>query len=185
MQSPELAVDTSNNAYLTGVTSSTRFSLRERPSRELQSRLTLKQPHSSRESTRQRPPPRHPSYSTYLEGSTLDAASAIALGPNNVAYVTGSTNSLDFPTTTGAFQTTGAAAGVAFITLVDTTMSGSAVGDIFNILRRHRKRHRFRHRRGWKRQCICRRQHTARPISRLLHSPYRPHCPIRLAVPSS
>ena len=51
---------------------------------------------------------------------------AIALGPNNVAYVTGSTDSLDFHTTTGAFQTTGAISGVAFITLVDTTMTGNS-----------------------------------------------------------
>jgi len=65
-------------------------------------------------------------YSTYLEGSTFDAALGIALGPNNVAYVTGSTNSLDFPTTTGAFQTTGATSGVAFITLIDTTMTGNS-----------------------------------------------------------
>ncbi|MGA8305361.1 MAG: choice-of-anchor D domain-containing protein, partial [Candidatus Acidiferrales bacterium] len=65
-------------------------------------------------------------YSTYLSGSVLDIALALALGPNNVAYVTGSTNSLDFPTTPGAFQTTGAASGVAFITLVDTTMSGNS-----------------------------------------------------------
>ena len=63
-------------------------------------------------------------YSTYLEGSTLDSGLAIALGPSNVAYVTGSTESLDFPTTTGAFQTVGAASGVAFVSLIDTTLSG-------------------------------------------------------------
>jgi hypothetical protein len=65
-------------------------------------------------------------YSTYLEGSVSDAALAIALGPNNVAYVTGTTNSLDFPTTPGAFQTSQSGHGVAFITLVDTTMSGNS-----------------------------------------------------------
>ncbi len=67
-------------------------------------------------------------YSTYLEGSTLDAADGIALGPNNVAYVTGITESLDFHTTSGSIsQTTGAAnSGVAFITLVDTTMTGNS-----------------------------------------------------------
>jgi hypothetical protein len=65
-------------------------------------------------------------YSTYLEGSTLDVADAVALGPNNIAYVTGTTDSLDFHTTAGAFQTTGATSGVVFITLVDTTMSGNS-----------------------------------------------------------
>jgi Abnormal spindle-like microcephaly-assoc'd, ASPM-SPD-2-Hydin len=65
-------------------------------------------------------------YSTDLSGSVLDMGLGLALGPNNVAYVTGSTNSLDFPTTPGAFQTTGATSGVAFITLVDTTMTGNS-----------------------------------------------------------
>src|SRR5256884_5715266 len=52
---------------------------------------------------------------------------AIALGPNNVAYVTGTTNSTDYPfpgATTGAFDSTGSGSGKAFITLVDTTQSG-------------------------------------------------------------
>jgi len=65
-------------------------------------------------------------YSSYLQGSTFDAALAVALGPNNVAYVTGTTDSLDFATTAGAFQTTGNANGVVFVTLIDTTMSGAS-----------------------------------------------------------
>jgi hypothetical protein len=36
-------------------------------------------------------------YSTYLGGSGTDLAGGIALGPGNVAYVTGTTNSSDFP----------------------------------------------------------------------------------------
>lgn len=67
-------------------------------------------------------------YSTYLAGSTLDLGTAIALGPNNVAYVTGTTSSLDFPfpgATAGAFDTTGAGTGKAFVTLVDTAKSGA------------------------------------------------------------
>src|SRR6266480_2607250 len=44
-------------------------------------------------------------YSTYLAGSTSDLGFAIALGPGNVAYVTGTTNSTDFPSTAGAFDT--------------------------------------------------------------------------------
>ena len=43
-----------------------------------------------------------------------------------MAYVTGLTSSLLFPTTSGAFQTKGNAAGIAFITLVDTSLTGSA-----------------------------------------------------------
>jgi beta-propeller repeat-containing protein len=49
-------------------------------------------------------------YSTYLGGSGIDHAScgggpgALALDPSGAAYVTGLTDSVDFPTTNGAFQ---------------------------------------------------------------------------------
>jgi hypothetical protein len=65
-------------------------------------------------------------YSSYLGGESADFGDAIALGPSNVAYLTGSTSSLMFPTTTGAFQTTGNANSVAFVTLIDTSTNGSA-----------------------------------------------------------
>jgi hypothetical protein len=77
-------------------------------------------------------------YSTYLGGSGTvnpsppppgfgDFANAIDLRTGTtVAYVTGYTNSADFPTTTGAYQTVGDAAnGAAFVTLVDTSVSGA------------------------------------------------------------
>ncbi len=119
-----VAVDAANNAYLAGVTSSTNFpSVNGLPGTPIAANIQAAAFVTRIDTTKTVTAP--PAYSTYLEGSTLDSASAIALGPNNVAYVTGSTNSLDFPTTTGAFQTTGAATGVVFITLVDTTMSGT------------------------------------------------------------
>jgi Abnormal spindle-like microcephaly-assoc'd, ASPM-SPD-2-Hydin/Beta-propeller repeat len=62
-------------------------------------------------------------YSTYLGGSNLDAGSAVALGPNNVIYVTGTTASADFPTTAGAFSNVSSALGVVFVSLIDTTVS--------------------------------------------------------------
>ena len=67
-------------------------------------------------------------YSTYLAGSTADLGLAIALGPSNVAYVTGTAFSIDFPVVPnpGAFDTTGSASGKAFVTLVDGTKSGAA-----------------------------------------------------------
>jgi Beta-propeller repeat/Abnormal spindle-like microcephaly-assoc'd, ASPM-SPD-2-Hydin len=120
-----VAVDTANNAYLTGVTSSTNFpSVNGLPGTPIAANTQAAAFVTRIDTTKTVTAP--PAYSTYLEGSTLDSAFAIALGLNNVAYVTGSTESLDFPTTTGAFQTTGAASGVAFITLVDTTMTGTA-----------------------------------------------------------
>jgi hypothetical protein len=65
-------------------------------------------------------------YSTYLGGDAADFGGAIALGPSNVAYVTGTTKSLLFRTTPGAFQTTGNTNGIAFISLVDTSLTGAA-----------------------------------------------------------
>ncbi len=69
-------------------------------------------------------------YSTYLSGSAESQGFGIALGPSNVAYVTGTTDGNDFPVAPnpGAFDTTGAAAGKAFIALVvvDGTKSGAA-----------------------------------------------------------
>ncbi len=46
-------------------------------------------------------------YSTYLGGDTAEFGDAIALGPSNVAYVTGSTNSLLFPATSGSIPNNG------------------------------------------------------------------------------
>jgi hypothetical protein len=55
-------------------------------------------------------------YSTYLGGSAVDAGAAIAVDAAGNAYVTGVTESHDFPTTPGAFQTTIAGYGNAFVT---------------------------------------------------------------------
>ncbi len=64
-------------------------------------------------------------YSTYLTGGTTDIARAIALDITGNAYVTGETNSSNFPTTPGAFQVSGGGFGDAFITKLNTT--GSAL----------------------------------------------------------
>ena len=44
-------------------------------------------------------------YSTYLGGSLFDQGCSITVDASNNAYVTGFTRSIDFPVTSGAFQT--------------------------------------------------------------------------------
>src|ERR671918_757834 len=59
-------------------------------------------------------------YSTYLGGSSTDRGRGIAVDGSGSAYVTGETESSNFPTTTGAFDTT--QNGVdAFVTKLNTT----------------------------------------------------------------
>lgn len=56
-------------------------------------------------------------YSTFLGGSALyDVGSGIAVDPQGHAYVTGYTDSVNFPVTPGAFQTTKTGASCAYIT---------------------------------------------------------------------
>jgi len=123
-----VAADSSGNAYIVGATSSTDF--------PTNGTLAAYQPNPNPLNTQgtafvtridtTQSGAASLVYSTYLGGEVSDFGVGIALGPNNVAYVTGSTRSLSFPTTTGAFQTTGNTAQVAFISLVDTGSSGLA-----------------------------------------------------------
>ncbi|MDF1541308.1 MAG: SBBP repeat-containing protein, partial [Candidatus Thorarchaeota archaeon] len=76
-------------------------------------------------------------YSTYLGGSASDSAFGIALDSSNNAYVSGHTTSSDFPTTTGANDTTHDADHDAFIvklsadgsTLLYSTLVGGGGDD--------------------------------------------------------
>jgi hypothetical protein len=61
------------------------------------------------------------SYATYLGGSGADSGSSIAVDASGSVYVTGSTSSLDFPTTPGALQTTADGGYDAFVAKLNTT----------------------------------------------------------------
>ncbi len=65
-------------------------------------------------------------YSTYLGGNSFDYATGIATDPSGRAYLTGYTNSYSFPTTTNAYsRTIGSTNGNAFISKIDTAISGT------------------------------------------------------------
>jgi len=95
-----IAVDADGNAYVTGVTTSTDFPMTARAfqtsfggGRNDAFVVKLNTAGSSLV------------YSTYLGGSGKDSGSAIAVDTAGNAFVTGTTNSSDFPTTITAFQT--------------------------------------------------------------------------------
>jgi hypothetical protein len=66
------------------------------------------------------------SYSVFLGGNDYDVGFAIAVDEAGNAYLTGYTASLDFPTTPGAFDTSGDGSD-AFIAKVNATGTGRPI----------------------------------------------------------
>jgi hypothetical protein len=94
-----VAVDSSGNAYVTGMARSTDF-----PVTSGAFQTTMPNTTASGFVAKLNPNASALIYSTYLGGSVQDAASAIAVDTLGNAYVTGQSSSPDFPTTNGAFQ---------------------------------------------------------------------------------
>jgi uncharacterized protein YjdB len=65
-------------------------------------------------------------YSTYLGGTTTENNSSIAVDASGKIYVNGLTGSSNFPTTTGAFQTTLTSSYAQYVAKIDPTLSGTA-----------------------------------------------------------
>src|SRR4029077_837151 len=104
-QGAAIAVDSSNNVYVTGFTDSTNFPTKN----PFQPAYAGGNPDSFPADvfvTKFDPSGTNLIYSTYLGGSRGDLGHGIAVDSDGNAYITGSTNSTDFPTTLGAFQTT-------------------------------------------------------------------------------
>jgi hypothetical protein len=61
-------------------------------------------------------------YSTYLGGNRFDEGTGIAIDSLGAAYITGTTNSSNFPTTPGAYQTALVGTNNAFVTKIETVL---------------------------------------------------------------
>jgi Beta-propeller repeat len=114
-----IAVDGAGNAYVTGTTSSTDFPTTagafDRSANGKDAFLTKLNAAGSALG-----------YSTYLGGSLDDMGGAIAVDDAGSAYVTGYTNSVDFPSTAGAFDQSFNGGYDAFVTKLNA--GGSALG---------------------------------------------------------
>jgi hypothetical protein len=114
-----IALDTQNNAYVTGVTCSSDF-----PVTPLAFQI-LYEGSCMAFVTKVNPAgPVSLVYSTYLGGASGDAASGIAVDAQDNAYVTGTTCSANFPITPFAFQIVNIGACGGFVTKLNPSGSG-------------------------------------------------------------
>jgi hypothetical protein len=114
-----IAVDTSGNAYVVGQTTSTNFPTANAYSSTSNANGIAFVSKLNANGTALL-------YSTYLGGTGGESGNGIALDPSGNVYVTGFTQSTDFPVV-NAFQTTLASPdGNAFVSRIDTTQSGTA-----------------------------------------------------------
>ncbi len=111
-----IAVDSSGNAYVTGFTVSTDF-----PITVGAFQTTFVGVSFDAFVTKLDPTGSALVYSTYLGGSGFDAGQQIKIDASGNAYVTGQTQSTDFPTTSGAFQSTLLGVSDAFVTKLNPT----------------------------------------------------------------
>ncbi len=110
-----IAVDTSGNAYVTGGTTSTNF-----PTTSGAFQTTNGGSYDAFV-TKLDSTGSALIYSTYLGGNSIDFGTGIAVDASGNAYVTGATTSTNFPTTSGAFQTTNGGSYDAYLTKLNST----------------------------------------------------------------
>jgi Bacterial Ig-like domain (group 1)/Beta-propeller repeat len=111
--SPGIAIDTAGNAYVTGITESTNF-----PTTPGAFDISFNGVQDAFV-TKLDPLGASLLYSTYLGGSSIDFGFGIAVDTAGNAYVTGRTDSTNFPTTAGAFDTSFNGFQDAFVTKLD------------------------------------------------------------------
>jgi hypothetical protein len=109
-----IAVDAAGNAYVAGITSSPNF-----PTTPAAFQTAFGGGPFDAFVTKVNPLGSGLVYSTYLGGSEDDRGFSIAVDGTDSVYATGNTNSPDFPTTVGAFQTALSGFSDAFVTKVN------------------------------------------------------------------
>ncbi|MBI4847180.1 MAG: SBBP repeat-containing protein [Nitrospirae bacterium] len=117
----EVVVDSSGNAYIGGETASVPFDL-------LNAIDAATAGTSEGFITKMNPTGTGLVWSTYLGGGFADQVYDIALDSSNNVYVTGSTNSTNFPTTAGAFQRAKASTAVSAVFATKINAAGNALG---------------------------------------------------------
>jgi Beta-propeller repeat len=115
-----VAVDSSGNAYVTGVTTSADFPVTTGAFQRFSGSPGLEDAFVVKLS-----PAGALLYATYLGGSSSDLGYAIAIDPSGAAYVAGSTNSVNFPVTGSAPQRTFRGGSDCFVAKLDP--SGAAL----------------------------------------------------------
>ena len=119
-----VAVDADGNAYVTGTTASADYPV---TAGAFQSTIGGNNSAGDAFVTKLNPTGMALVYSTYLGGSARDFAWAIAVDAGGNAYITGDTESYDFPTTLGAFQPAHAAGTEVDGFVVKLNPAGSAL----------------------------------------------------------
>ena len=109
-----VAVDATGNAYLTGTTRSANLPTTDGAFQRTGGGLS-----ESAFVTKMNPSGSALVYSTYLDGSHHEFGSGIAVDAAGQAFVTGGTQSVDFPTTAGAYRPTHVGDADAFVTRLD------------------------------------------------------------------
>jgi len=112
-----IAVDAQGAAYVTGGTGSTDFPTKNaRQPRNAGGAVSVNVDANEAFVTKFSPDGRQIVYSTYLGGSGTDTGHGIAVDALGAAYITGGTQSSDFPTTSTAVQQTNHGGNDAFVT---------------------------------------------------------------------
>jgi hypothetical protein len=116
-QAAGIAIDSSGNAYITGYARSPDFPTTPGAFQ----RVKNEGANSDVFVTKLNPAGTALIYSTFIGGSAYDMSNGIAIDSRGDVYITGSTDSSDFPTTPGAFQRTNMGGQNAFVIKLNST----------------------------------------------------------------